>query len=207
MRLKLYDRITDNCKRLSQMHQFRPEPLLLMLATLGGGHKQQAAWHNLAFQKFLHREVRIYDEAVTGVKLRFNVRHQRWAQILNPGQSRRLGDLVDDITEPGSSPTKRSVELDGAGDGEDEDMEENESTEASGLVEEHDCPKPTKHSPVFNTLYGQNMLTTKSYQSALCTCGAPFVTDKESISCALTRPTSTTRSCASSLPRHFLVAL
>lgn len=165
MRMKSYERISDNAKRLAQMHQFRPEPLLLMLSALGGGAKQQHVWSNLALQKFLHREVRIFDEAVYGVKLRFNQRHQRWAQILTTGQSRRLGDVLLEDDHP-SRRQSRVAEDDDVED--DEEAEENEPMTASGDGEEHDCPKPTCHSPVFNTLYGQNMLTTKSYQSALC---------------------------------------
>lgn len=160
IRLKAYDRIADNCKRLAQMHQFRPEPLLLLLSSLGGGTKQQIVWSNLALQKFLHREVRIYDEAVYGVKLRFNKRHQRWAQILTTGQSRRLGDPVDD--EQSRQPRNDEEE------GDEEEEEEDETGSVEVETSEHDCPKPTTNSPVFNTLYGQNMLTTKSYQSALC---------------------------------------
>jgi general transcription factor 3C polypeptide 3 (transcription factor C subunit 4) len=166
MRLKSYDRISDNAKRLAQMHQFRPEPLLLMLSALGGGAKQQHVWSNLALQKFLHREVRIFDEAVYGVKLRFNQRHQRWAQILTTGQSRRLGDVLLEDDHP-SRRQSRGVAEDEEAE-EDEEADEDEPMTAAGEGEEHDCPKPTCHSPVFNTLYGQNMLTTRSYQSALC---------------------------------------
>jgi general transcription factor 3C polypeptide 3 (transcription factor C subunit 4) len=178
MRIQSYERISDNAKRLAQMHQFRSEPLLLMLAALGGGTRQQNVWSHLALQKFLHREVRIFDEAVYGVKLRFNKRHQRWAQILTTGQSRRLGDVLLEDDHP-DNPSRRQR---GGEDGEEDDddnegADENEGEEderadgetgENGEAEEHECPKPTRHSPVFNTLYGQNMLTTKSYQSALC---------------------------------------
>ncbi|WOO80159.1 Transcription factor tau subunit sfc4 [Vanrija pseudolonga] len=183
MRLGAYDTIVDNCKRLSQLHQFRPEPILLMLSAMGGGYKQQSSWQNLALQKFLHRELRIYDEAVCGVKLRYNSRVQRWAQIQTTGQSRRLGDFIDIDDEVDETAGKSSQpwrpgtqEVD-----EDDEPEEDEDGEAEGDGEEADAsadpsgavegateiPKPTKHSPVFNALYGQNMLTAKSYQSAL----------------------------------------
>lgn len=170
MRMQSHDRIVDNCKRLQQMHQFRSEPLLLMLAALGGGLKQQNAWHNLALQKFLHREVRIYDEAVCGVPLRFNKRHMRWAQIINTGVSRRLGDLaheeVDDEASAGVSAPDPAMEGEGDEDedGADGDDDVSERQDAGDKI----VPRPKKHSPVFNALYGQNMLTTRSYQSALC---------------------------------------
>lgn len=170
MRMQSHDRIVDNCKRLQQMHQFRSEPLLLMLAALGGGLKQQNAWHNLALQKFLHREVRIYDEAVCGVPLRFNKRHMRWAQIINTGVSRRLGDLAheeaDDEASAGVSAPDPTME----GDGEEEEEGADGDDDATERQDAGDkiVPRPRKHSPVFNALYGQNMLTTRSYQSALC---------------------------------------
>lgn len=170
MRMQSHDRIVDNCKRLQQMHQFRSEPLLLMLAALGGGLKQQNAWHNLALQKFLHREVRIYDEAVCGVPLRFNKRHMRWAQIISTGVSRRLGDLAQDEADDGGSagvsapdPTLEG-EADEDEEGGDGDDDVTERPDAGDQI----VPRPRKHSPVFNALYGQNMLTTRSYQSALC---------------------------------------
>lgn len=170
MRMQAHDKIVDNCKRLQQMHQFRSEPLLLMLAALGGGLKQQSAWHNLALQKFLHREVRIYDEAVCGVPLRFNKRHMRWAQIINTGVSRRLGDLApeeaDDDASTGVGAPDPTLEGDGDEDelAADGDEDATERTDAGDQI----VPRPKKHSPVFNALYGQNMLTTRSYQSALC---------------------------------------
>lgn len=169
------------------MHQFRPEPLLLMLACLGGGMKAAEASQNLALQKFMHREVRIYDEAVSGIKLRYNTRHKRWAQIITAGQSRRLGDFVEEDADSdnsegaGESKAARPAAIEGAADGDEDDDEGDDedrsvapsALDPSGVDEEHDCPKPTKYSPTFNTLYGQNMLTTKSYQSALCRSTVP----------------------------------
>ncbi|KAL1412045.1 transcription factor TFIIIC subunit tfc4 [Vanrija albida] len=173
MRLGAYDAIVDNCKRLSQLHQFRPEPLLLMLSAMGGGYKQQSSWQNLALQKYLHRELRIYDEAVCGVKLRYNGRVKRWAQIQTTGQSRRLGDFVDideevDEAAGNSQPWRPATQEVDEDDEADEDADVDDApADASGVVDETEIPKPTKHSPVFNALYGQNMLTAKSYQSAL----------------------------------------
>lgn len=160
--------ITDNCKRLAQLHQFRPEPLLLMLSALGGGLKGQGSWHNLALQKFLHREVRIYDEAVAGVQLRYNKRHRRWAQVLESGRSRRFGDVVEEEDEENGRQRGQDKGDDASDEDDHEAEDEEDSMAPSGTADQHECPKPTKYSPVFNTMYGQNMLTTKSYQSALC---------------------------------------
>ncbi|KAK4684844.1 general transcription factor 3C polypeptide 3 (transcription factor C subunit 4), partial [Tremellales sp. Uapishka_1] len=106
MRMRQYEKITDNCKRLAQIHQFRPEPFLIMLRALGGGIKAQQAWAALPLQKFLHRELRIFDEAVGGYKMTYSVKAGRWTQIQKVGLSRRLGDDY------------------GLGDGDEEDEEE-----------------------------------------------------------------------------------
>jgi general transcription factor 3C polypeptide 3 (transcription factor C subunit 4) len=204
--------ITENCKRLAQLHQFRPEPLLLMLCALGGGFKGQGVWHNLALQKFLHREVRIYDEAVAGVKLRYNRRHRRWAQVLESGRSRRLGDVLHhDVDDEDGTPQGTPQPRQQQDDDEDEDMNDDEGDgDGDGEADDdplgptalaaealHECPKPTKYSPVFNTMYGQNMLTTRSYQSALCKSPKLHRADIQSTLCAPTRSTPMTTSCAS----------
>lgn len=172
IRMKAYEQIAENCKRLAQMHQFRSEPLLLMLAAFGTGQKPQFAWHNVALQKFLHRELRIYDEAVLGVKLRWNKTHQRWAQILQAGINRRVIEPevadADDSTRMSRRDSLNEVndaESDAAGDDGDGDV-----SMAGADADDIPIPKPQIQSPVFNTIYGQNMLTTKSYQSALCRC-------------------------------------
>lgn len=180
IRTKAWDKIAENSKRLAQLHQFRPEPMLLMLSAFGAGQKQQLAWHNVTLQKFLHRELRIYDEAVLGVKLRWNKIHQRWAQIIQAGVNRRVIDTTADVDESvrmfrtGSNQDDNGNESDEeeVDDGVDEDegdVEGDRDIVMDAAMEDEAHPKPHIQSPVFNTMYGQNMLTTKSYQSALCT--------------------------------------
>lgn len=93
MRLKAYDKIVDNCKRLSQMYQFRMEPLLLLLGCLAdGGEKADSAWKVLQLQKFIHRDLTIHDGLLKGHRSTYSKRFARWHPIIKVGVSRRLGD-------------------------------------------------------------------------------------------------------------------
>lgn len=95
MRTKAYLKIANNCRRLSQMHQFRTEPYFIMLACIGGGGIPAfAAWQDLRLQKFLHRELMIYDAVVKGYKFHFSTSNGRWAQEIKSGLTSRLGDAV-----------------------------------------------------------------------------------------------------------------
>ncbi len=151
MRTRSYDKICENTRRLAQMHQFRPEPFLIMLASLGsGGIKANNAWMNVQLQKFIHRELRISDDAVKGLKLHYNPPSQRYAPVIRIGLSRSLGDEIGD--EP-----------------EDEDEGEDDPAEASMDGEEApEAPLPKMAPPLLNAIYGQHMLSAKAYQSALC---------------------------------------
>lgn len=192
MRIRAYDKITDNCKRLSQMHQFRAEPLLLMMSALGGGGlKAHKAWVTLALQKFMQRELRIYDDATKGRTMHYSTKMRRWALPIQVGVSRWAFRTGKDESAPreedeeedgddrigaggGAESTTRGASSRRRGeDGdEDEDDEDYESERAEGDAE-LEVPKPTKPSPNFNTIYGQAMLSNKSYQTSLCECGPP----------------------------------
>jgi general transcription factor 3C polypeptide 3 (transcription factor C subunit 4) len=134
------------------MHQFRPEPFLIMLASLcGGGQKAHNAWQNIQLQKFIHRELRITDEAAKGLKLHYKPSTQRWAPIVRIGFSRRLGDDVGDDPE------------------EEEDNREDGSVMQSNDGEMgKEAPLPKTSSPILNAIYGQHMISARAYQSALC---------------------------------------
>ena len=169
MRMKAYEKIVDNCKRLAQIHQFRPEPFLLLLSSISrGGSKAAAAWQNLQLQKYLHRDLRIHDSIVKGHKTNFNVQWGRWTTVGRIGLSRRLGDNVDD--EEGEE-GEGDEDGDGGGDGGDDEDEENEQREDRGANQSAaEVLKPTKFSPTLNVIYGQHMLSARAYQSALCEC-------------------------------------
>lgn len=150
MRTRSYDKITENSRRLAQLHQFRADPYFIMLASLGGGgQKAHIAWMSSTLQKFIHRDLRISDDAVKGLKLNYNSFSRRYAPIVKTGLSRNLGDEMD---EP-----------------EEEQQDEGEEGSAVGMGEvQQEGVLPKKSSVPLNVIYGQHMLSAKAYQSALC---------------------------------------
>lgn len=157
--MKAYDKIVDNGKRLAQMHQFRPEPLLLILGALaGGGSKAAAAFSSLQLHKFVHRDLRIQDGIIRGQKAVFGPKMGRWTTSQKVGLSRVLGDDLGDKPD----------EDEDEDPGEEGDEDDQEGGDAAAIEAEY--PKPTKFSPVLYAFYGQHMLATKAYQSALCEC-------------------------------------
>ncbi|KAK8847416.1 hypothetical protein IAR55_005274 [Kwoniella newhampshirensis] len=148
MHLRAYDKIVDNCKRLSQIHQFLPSPLLLLLGALtSGGLKAQAAWSTQPIQSYISREMKTHDCAVVGEKLHFSAPTRRWT--LNRGLTRKERDDEELADE--------AEELPGEGEG----AEANEDDWGG----KPDLPK--KRSPYLNVLHAQQMMTSRSYQSAL----------------------------------------
>ncbi|WRT64759.1 uncharacterized protein IL334_001693 [Kwoniella shivajii] len=166
MRLRSYEKITDNCKRLSQMHQFDPSPILLMQSALStGGLKAFQAWGAAAVQAFISREMKTYasaipltvehkggeeipptSNAITTTKLHYNAPSNRWTH--NRG-SRFDGDTQDHNDEEHDQ---------------DDDNDNNENNHNDDEKKKPDLPK--KASPYWYILHGQEMVTNKSYQSA-----------------------------------------
>ena len=185
MRIRAFDKVVDNCRRLAQIHQFRMEPFLLLLGALsGGGAKAAAAFQNHQLQKFLHRELVIHDDLVRGHKATYNRERARWNPVTRIGVSRRLGDEVPEAYM-GEEDGESGVQPHGGGDvaGEDDEAEDYEQYgyadaeghgEEGGEMVEYETPRPVRNSPTLNILYGQYMLSTKAYQSALCECGNEF---------------------------------
>jgi len=181
MRIRAFDKVVENCKRLAQIHQFRMEPFLLLLGALsGGGAKAAAALQNHQLQKFLHRELVIHDDLVRGHKATYNRERARWNPVTRIGVSRRLGDEVPEpymVDEDGES-GGRGGDYGETGGEEDEadDYEQYGYADADaqgggeGEMVEYETPRPVRASPTLNILYGQYMLSTRAYQSALCEC-------------------------------------
>jgi general transcription factor 3C polypeptide 3 (transcription factor C subunit 4) len=170
MRLRVWEKVTDNCRRLAQMHQFQPEPFQLALACLGnGGLKAQAAWQNVQIQKFLHRELRIYDDAVKGRKLQYSSKFRRYAPIVKTGLSRALGDFDDDDEEDLESGAPKEIRQASVAGNIDDDDEEEEGVGGNATVDDEEQARlPTVPSAAHNALYGMYMLDGRSWQSALC---------------------------------------
>ncbi|WWD21507.1 hypothetical protein CI109_105993 [Kwoniella shandongensis] len=141
---RAYDKIVDNCKRLSQLHQFQPSPLLLLLGALtSGGLKAQAAWSTHPVQSYISREMKTHDDAVLGERLHFSAPTRRWA--------------------PNRGLTRKEKDDDGWGGEEAEELGEGDNEDDWGGRPE----LPKRGSPYLNVLHGQQMITSRSYQSAL----------------------------------------
>lgn len=141
-----------------------------------GGIKAQEAFGNDKLQKFIHRELTIYDSLVRGHKATYSTKFQRWNPVVRTGISRRLGDerLYDDddgradaeTTVRGGSEAAPSVVDHGDVNIENRiDGGEGEKREEMWYI---DVPKPTDPSPYYNSIYGLHMLSQKQYQIALC---------------------------------------
>lgn len=175
------------CRKLSQAHQFRPEPLYLLQAALtGGGQAAHTEWCSLNLQRFIHREMSIFEEAIEAKGMHFSHRIQRWAIPPQTGISRLLGDQVDerrvdddDDAGAGASGVQKKKKgrksrgvpgTLGEAMEEDEDyedeVEEEEEEEVSG--DRKETKRPTRVSPAWSALYGQYMLSSASHHGALC---------------------------------------
>jgi general transcription factor 3C polypeptide 3 (transcription factor C subunit 4) len=179
------------------MHQFRLEPILLLQSALqGGGTAAHQVWCTLALQRYVHRELRLYEDAIDGQGMSFSKRHQRWTVPPKIGISRlldeehffdggeRKGDEDDDAPlavgrkgrKSGVEPRKsvKAVSADATlGDAldEEEGMEEEEEDVEGGEDEDEESRetiRPTQVSPAWCAVYGQFLLASGSHHGALC---------------------------------------
>lgn len=184
-----------------------------MLGCLGGGGlRAAAAFQETTLQKFLLRELRLYDSAASGGRFHYSLPHARWAEERQTGLTARLGDEIVWQGEEavwrkgarfrigqeggkGEGEWDGQEEEDGAeeGEGEEEDHDEgandrrDQGLREDGTAENEDVgaeagenagenmdevpgvpPKPTKYSPVWNTMFGQLMMSSRSHHTALC---------------------------------------
>ncbi|WVF69789.1 hypothetical protein IAT40_004568 [Kwoniella sp. CBS 6097] len=172
MRLRAYDKIVENCKRLSQLHQFLPLPLLLLLGSIStGGLKAIAAWDTAAMHAYIPRELRNHIDAlpstnergeVTPPKLHYNVTAGRWA-----GSRLVKADRIKDEEDDADI----DVGVGAAGnDGEEEEQEDERgarSKDDDGEEPDSRPDLPKKGSPYLNVLHAQMLLSSKSYQPSL----------------------------------------
>lgn len=122
-----HETVVELVRGLIRRQQFSLEALQFLMASLGSGIKAADAFSNLNLQKFLLRELKLWNASATTDDLKWSSKSRRW---LLP---RRDGSQVED----------------------------------DGSVQP--IPKPQKISPVAHALYGELLLTAKSYQSSICT--------------------------------------
>jgi general transcription factor 3C polypeptide 3 (transcription factor C subunit 4) len=149
-----YDRMLEVIRHLIRTHQYNGQVFLLLPAALGSGIKPADAFSNLNLQKFLLREIKMWDSAASGdPRLRWNQRAGRWVLPMTAagaagaaGGSKSVEDADVSVATPG---------------------QDGEPTDA----------KPTMRSPALYAIYGEALLIAKSYQSAACE--GPFWDDRD----------------------------
>ncbi len=139
IRLHDCDRMLEVIRLLIRSHQYSSDTYLLLSAALGSGIKPADAFANLNLQKFLLREIKLWDSAASGDhRLRWNQRTGRWV-LPNAG----IGVAAQ----------------------KDDEMSDSSMAEMSASAA---APvRPKKKSPVLYTIYGEVLLIAKSYQSAI----------------------------------------
>ena len=121
-------------------HQFNNEPLRILVSSLASGLRATDVFLLSTLSKHLLRESRLADAAVRDPdSVRWNNLQRRWAMVSN------------------------STKIDP-----DEAPDDDDGVEASAVSEIERSKLPTKPNPVNVAIYGQIMLSAKSYQSALC---------------------------------------
>lgn len=193
IKLKAFDKVGENCRRLSQMHQFRIEPLLLFQAALsGGGTTAHTVWCSLNMQRFIHREMRIYEDAIDARGMHYHPARQRWMIPPKVGVSRLLDEVFEDertMNEDDDTPVPDEGgggKAKGAGTKkkqgprkskagalaealeEEEEVDEEGQGEEEEMEAEAEMPRPKAVSPYWCTVYGQYMLASQSHHGALC---------------------------------------
>ncbi|QRV85565.1 TPR-2 domain protein [Ceratobasidium sp. AG-Ba] len=131
--------IVEYSRKLVTRHQFNNDALRLMLASLGGGITAAEAFVDSSLQKFLFREMTLFERASRGEP----------AVFVGGGRNRwKIGKGEDDD------------------DGEAEAALPNKNS--ASAVASNPCPVlPTKESPAFITAYAQISGGTKSYQTEI----------------------------------------
>lgn len=164
------------------MHQFSTEPFQIMLACLqSGGIKAHAASQANSLQKFVLRELRLYEAAASGKRFHLSIRDRRWAEEKQAGLSENLGDDVqsEDDDEDDGSPVKGSkkdeawqrgkrYEIDHDATVDDPPQDELDAYTAENDLSGPMPKKPSIDSPMWNYMYGQLMLTARSHHTSLC---------------------------------------
>lgn len=149
-----HDIVVEQCRKLINHHQFNNEPLRILIASLASGLRNTDAFITSTLQKYLFREMKLFDVAVKNPgNLRWNPVNKRYT--LKGGSSKDVGEGGE-----------------GDDDGEEEEEEGgNEDENANVIVNEPSDSTPalpTKENPLIVTIYGQICIAAKSYQSAIC---------------------------------------
>ncbi|KAJ7848411.1 hypothetical protein B0H13DRAFT_2361910 [Mycena leptocephala] len=137
--------VVEQSRKLLMAHQFHNDPMRIMMAALGSGMHSTDAFLASTFQKFLHRELKMFDAAAN------NPDSLIWSIVGKRFSTKSVG---------GAEPE----------DDEDEQQEEQKPV-ISGRKKKPRAPRlpqiAQKPNPVVLALYGQVCLAAKSFQSAI----------------------------------------
>lgn len=129
--------LVDVARWIQRQYQFQAEGLRLLYAFLPSGSGAVEAFNNGPLQKFTIRQLRIIDAIVRGAPVRL---------ALN-----------------GSVVLEKDKDKQGAE--KDDDEEEGVTSGGTGKLEDKFLPK--KESPAYNLGYGQMLMVSRSYASAI----------------------------------------
>lgn len=139
-----YPTITDYARRLVTRYHMNNDALRLLLASLGGGITAAEAFLDSSLQKFLYREMQLFEKAAKGDPAVFI------------GGGRNRWDF---------GPGKGGNDEDGDGDA---SVAVPKNTAASAAASNPTPVLPTKESPVYISAYAQISGATRSYQTEIC---------------------------------------
>lgn len=144
-----YKAAVDHSRKLITAHQFKNEPLRILLASLSSGFVPTDSFITSTLQKHLYREMKLSDTAVKHPEtLKWNPLNKRYAPTGSKATEQEQDEEDnDDISrDVGTSSTGAPI-----------------PEAKSGIP-----PIPTTFNPVIITIYGQICIAAKSYQSAIC---------------------------------------
>lgn len=171
MRMRDVDKVIEHEHMLATTMQWRVEPKLILLGCLGHGEDAKEAFTRGPLQKRIHRELRLYNATTTVEQMRWYPGRRRW--------------VLTDVDGDGNRRRDRSKKQTQDEDDDEDDEEEDRTSKRNQPVVVHQHldingtpirsgldPSmtwlPTKRHPVPYIIYGLNMMSARTYQSALC---------------------------------------
>ncbi|KAJ6468532.1 TPR-like protein [Mycena vitilis] len=145
--------VTEQSRKLLMAHQFHNDPLRIMVSALGSGAKPTDAFFASTLQKFLHRELKMFDAAANNPEsLVWSLQNKRFS-------TKSIG---------GADAEDENEEQEWAEQGENEDRKPGIATGRRKRQRAPRLPEIAKTpNPIVLALYGQMCLVAKSFQSAM----------------------------------------
>ncbi|KAJ9118638.1 hypothetical protein QFC22_003858 [Naganishia vaughanmartiniae] len=162
---------------------FKMEPWWLLQGAIGTGVRGWDSFGNLNVQKFLIREIRVWDFIANGGKAYWNDTFTRWIVNLkdryttsflgkNSGKEKPDNEDMNQDDPDLNSDDEDNDDEDGIDDDRDADAAEaavrgQQSSKPREALRNTPWPKPVDREPAFWLMYGQALLIGKSYQGSI----------------------------------------